>query len=1207
MKTHMKRRKRERVQAPLALMALKELIPSGVDPRKFLMKHFVFHQNHPPGMDNNNNSSELQTTNFEDVSSHPEEHEDDCIKGQDLARFLEALNATSVVLSSSVRMKGVGEINRSASLIPESTATDVQATPSATPSSTPLKPEDILLITRRVPRSRSTVEQIEVPELCFALHQACAPVDIHERREQHGKPNRSHLLSERSLSQQDWEEEEENFVKRRKTDGGVEEEDTARILTFSTSRCASNESQEKLGSKQREEMSDWPMIRYYKGKLFERLIIDAEPSLLSSSSESIPVENSSRSKNEKSEKEWMAFLSSLSVPLPMTLRIHRNEKALQHIAQFHLRHHPSLTPVIKPASIVTLPSANESSLSTPSAPPPLSPLVPSLAVDVFGCSDAEYHTNEAVKNICRTLHSANAVSFQEVVSMLPVLVLDVQPHHRVLDLCAAPGSKTLHALDEMLNGGWTSAACEGVLIANEKDRVKATQTLPARLKRYHAPNALCVRCDATQWPRLYTQPFDTQEEKNLEAKQEAEEEGKKCRKEEGSRRGCQEVVPGSGVDGGWGELRFNRVICDVPCSGDGTIRKEPSVATTWSSKYVESLVPTQVSLLRRGLELLSPGGILVYSTCSLNPKEDEGVVASVLSSLSEGEVELLNVNEALAAKGIRLHSQGGMKDPSSAIVPGKTDKKKKPQSNVTAGLPETMSLPSSSTCLPSSPCSPQFLWSSAFSTYDGSKVLRVWPHRDNTGGFFVAAFRKRKLLLLSPPAKVAQKLNQWMKGKLWAPVSPNDEEWTSILSFYFGVVDTSVSSCEDDPPRIPYRGDLFRYLIPEQSAATREGPQCRTEQRWVWLDKASCSASATSAEGGRLIPVFHLNPHGGPSRRIVLMTKGVAEILFGSRPYKGPGVEVVAAGVRAFEKYDPKFLPGAGCRWRATVEALSFLGPHMTRRTVRLYCAPTSACSGGSPMSSCSPPQRSVVESLLRHGSASLVEYWPELLLHQNREDNVPSLPGRPPEEGERIHEVPLTPISRTSPPLSCTGASCLPTLLVREHTPLSNLVELVQNEKMNKEEATKRIWKVMSHFDAPSVPSSSLPGKRSPSEVLSTGCSAAHEGVSHDNHECDHYRNEKEEKEMEAEESKVVNNVPSYSLLNDLLIGGVNVEIRWDPTTCPSPFSSTGNELGQTDKPWRLSATLSRHKLELAVDGSLRAFGLMYFCGVQAPMVSGD
>lgn len=78
------------------------------------------------------------------------------------------------------------------------------------------------------------------------------------------------------------------------------------------------------------------------------------------------------------------------------------------------------------------------------------------------------------------------------------------------------------------------------------------------------------------------------------------------------------------------KLKFNKILCDAPCSGDGTMRKSPDIWQTWAAKRGLANFPRQLAILRRALELLQDGGRCIYSTCSLNPVENEAVVAAAL-------------------------------------------------------------------------------------------------------------------------------------------------------------------------------------------------------------------------------------------------------------------------------------------------------------------------------------------------------------------------------------------------------------------------------------------------------------------------------------------------------------------------------------------------------------------------------------------------
>ena len=76
------------------------------------------------------------------------------------------------------------------------------------------------------------------------------------------------------------------------------------------------------------------------------------------------------------------------------------------------------------------------------------------------------------------------------------------------------------------------------------------------------------------------------------------------------------------------------MLCDVPCSGDGTLRKNPDIWDSWQPRASASMFPLQLAILTRGLQLLRPGGYLVYSTCSLSPIENEAVLAAALGCSS---------------------------------------------------------------------------------------------------------------------------------------------------------------------------------------------------------------------------------------------------------------------------------------------------------------------------------------------------------------------------------------------------------------------------------------------------------------------------------------------------------------------------------------------------------------------------------------------
>ncbi|RMX67315.1 hypothetical protein DD238_003198 [Peronospora effusa] len=213
----------------------------------------------------------------------------------------------------------------------------------------------------------------------------------------------------------------------------------------------------------------------------------------------------------------------------------------------------------------------------------------------------------------RTFHSClleqtdrGNIDRQEAVSMLPVLFLDVHRGHHVLDMCASPGSKTTQVLDFLLSSeNSCSENQSGLVVANDLDKKRAYM-LVHRLSRNTLRRAV-VTCGAGDaFPGLYDAQSKTLQSTNV----------------------------------------FDRVLCDVPCSGDGTLRKNQALWKDWHIGQGLTLHSIQLALALRGAALLKVGGIMVYSTCSFNPVENEAVVAELLRRAG-GSLVLLDVSKKM--------------------------------------------------------------------------------------------------------------------------------------------------------------------------------------------------------------------------------------------------------------------------------------------------------------------------------------------------------------------------------------------------------------------------------------------------------------------------------------------------------------------------------------------------------------------------------
>jgi NOL1/NOP2/sun family putative RNA methylase len=177
---------------------------------------------------------------------------------------------------------------------------------------------------------------------------------------------------------------------------------------------------------------------------------------------------------------------------------------------------------------------------------------------------------------------------QEIASMLPAIALNPKPHETILDLCAAPGSKTTQIAAEMENSG--------LIIANDVSmgRIKILAT---NLERCGVSNCIATR----------KQGFDL----------------------------CKKL----GKEG----FLFDKILLDAPCSGEGTLRSSGATAVMWNIQSVKNLSNIQKSLMASAVGLLKKGGELVYSTCTHSPEENEEVLDFIIKKFDNIKVESVNL------------------------------------------------------------------------------------------------------------------------------------------------------------------------------------------------------------------------------------------------------------------------------------------------------------------------------------------------------------------------------------------------------------------------------------------------------------------------------------------------------------------------------------------------------------------------------------
>ena len=161
---------------------------------------------------------------------------------------------------------------------------------------------------------------------------------------------------------------------------------------------------------------------------------------------------------------------------------------------------------------------------------------------------------------------------QEISSMLPMMVLRPEAGDFVLDLCASPGSKTTQAAAIMGN--------KGTIIANEVS-LGRIGILNSNLERCGVMNAIVTRKEGVAL--------------------------------------CERFLKKS-------QFRFDKILVDAPCSGEGTLRKSPKTFEMWNVNMIKKLAGVQKRLVDSAIKVLKVGGTMIYSTCTLAPEEDEMIV-----------------------------------------------------------------------------------------------------------------------------------------------------------------------------------------------------------------------------------------------------------------------------------------------------------------------------------------------------------------------------------------------------------------------------------------------------------------------------------------------------------------------------------------------------------------------------------------------------
>lgn len=177
-------------------------------------------------------------------------------------------------------------------------------------------------------------------------------------------------------------------------------------------------------------------------------------------------------------------------------------------------------------------------------------------------------------------YSAGLYYLQEPSAMTPASRLKVQPGERVLDLCAAPGGKATE-LGAALQG-------EGLLVANDINTARA-RALLRNLELFGISNSFVTN----EPPHVLAERFPE---------------------------------------------FFHKIMVDAPCSGEGMFRKNPAVVDSWQEKGPEYFSKLQREIIVQAADMLLPGGMMFYSTCTFSPLENEKTITHLLKERPDMEV-----------------------------------------------------------------------------------------------------------------------------------------------------------------------------------------------------------------------------------------------------------------------------------------------------------------------------------------------------------------------------------------------------------------------------------------------------------------------------------------------------------------------------------------------------------------------------------------
>ena len=537
--------------------------------------------------------------------------------------------------------------------------------------------------------------------------------------------------------------------------------------------------------------------------------------------------------------------------------------------------------------------------------------------------------------------------------MIPPMLMDLRPGMTVLDMCAAPGSKAAQLL-EMIHvgeearvhkvlrqyakesgldaGEETKEEAEvdleadpsdagratGMLIANDSD-YKRGHMLVHQLKRLSSPNLLVTNHDATQFPSIRLPSTDNKPR----------------------------------------YLKFDRILADVPCSGDGTVRKNANLWKDWQPGSALGLHLTQIRILVRALQLLKVGGRVVFSTCSMNPVENESVIVAAIERCGgANNVEIVDCSQQLP----NLKRYPGLKnwkimDKSARIWSSweevETFAKENNEGAIPGRVVESMfPRPAGTDC----------------SDLPLERCMRVYPHMQDTGGFFITVLEKKTEFKARPenePKQAAPKPSETAatESKDASVAEVKEDVKEEIKQEDVDMADATTNGNKrplttdetEEQPAKKAKTEAESEIKTEPETKPEFKPESETEASAVPTPAVSTPAAQPAQETGKprrnghpeepfkfldpshptiqnIKEFYHLstrfpddrymvrNEMGEPAKAIYYTSGLLRDILTENQ---GRGVKFIHGGVKMYMKQDA---PSAEvCRWRIQSEGMPIL------------------------------------------------------------------------------------------------------------------------------------------------------------------------------------------------------------------------------------------------------------------------------------------